>query len=282
MKLTKILNEVLLEKVEGVQWLQKSYYFASQGHIPLTPNIAKILNGEKRIQVFHVTSAENALKLKALEGKKKSISTMTNIPMITRESVRGVWGDGVMFSLDGNLVINAKGDINSSPDEAGRRWINLRPLERDQKLGKQFLDYISQDSRLAELRSILIDDYNQPGTIADIKLSLSGKELNEFLTLYIQRSVEWIKENANEIVKVMQSDNLTGISNYDEIIVNEIKLTAAIVNIAELGSSIEKKKNYVEFTVGPENVTYVDSEKDPKLAKATIDKFILKHGGKLK
>jgi len=281
MKLTEILNEILLsEKVKDVQWLQKSYYFASQGHIPLTPNtFAKLLNSEKRVNVFHVTDAANSSKLKALEGTKKSISSMRRIPIHTREDLTGVWGNGVMFSLEGTLLVDAPGDINSSPDEAGRRWINI--AEYDHKLHDQFIKYLSQDKRLDQLMKTLEADYDQPGTISKIKLSLSKKEINEFLTLYIQRCMEWIKDNSNKFLMSI-SKNLEG--TYDEIVVNQIKLTGAIVNLGELDGSpqkITRLKKGVEAAVGPENVIYVDSIKNSKAAKATIDKFILSHGGKL-
>jgi hypothetical protein len=300
MKLTPILDQILLEKVEGVQWLQKSYYFAAMGYLPLTPNIAKILNGEKRMQVFHVTDADNTNKLKALEGTKKSISTMNRIPIVTREDLTGVWGNGVMFSMEGTVIINAKGDINSSPDESGRRWIHLTDLG-DSRFYREFRDYMQADTKLAHWIWKLRDDYNKPGTIKDIKLSLSGKELNQFLTLYITRAMEWIKapniiggNNSDEIRRLAQLDNLTSVSDYDEILVNQIRLTGAIINLDSYRPNPYSNANPpsteeikainagVESAVGRENVIYVDSRKSPSEAKTTIDKFILDHGGKIK
>lgn len=309
MKLTKILEQMLpeigdassflneendvdqdlLEKIKNVQHLQKSYYWASQGWIPLTAKIAKVLNGEKRMQVFHVTSADNAKKLKALEGAKMSVSTMRRIPMDTRKNIGGVLGHGVLFSLDGDLVLSAKGDIQSSPDENGIRWINLMYI--DKKLGKQFLDYISKDKRLSELKAILEDDYDEVDkddyelAPLKIKVSLSVKEINEFLILYLKRFVEWLKSNSDAILKAVQSDKVAARSDYDEILVNNIELTGAIVNVFELEGSekeIAKQKKQIESAVGAENVTYVNSYKQPKEAHQSVDKFILSHGGEIK
>jgi hypothetical protein len=290
MKLTKILEQILLEKVEDVQWLQKSYYWASQGWIPLTPNIAKILNGEKRMQVFHVTNADNTNRLKALEGTKKSISSMNRIPIITREDLTGIWGHGVMFSLDGTVIINAKGDINSSPDESGRRWIDLGDINGGLK--RNFLSYMLQNKRLAQLKAILEKDYEKPGTISKIKVSLSNKELYEFLTLYITRAMEWIKapagigDNSDEVRRALQLDDLAAVSDYDEILVNQIRLTGAIVNLIEMEDMPQRRiarlKKDIANAVGEENVIYVHSFKDRKGAKQAIDKFILDHGGKIK
>jgi hypothetical protein len=300
MKLTPILEQVLSEKVEDVKWLQKSYYFAAMDYLPLTPNIAKMLNGEKRMQVFHVTKPANTNKLKALEGTKKTISSMNRIPMNTREELRGVWGNGVMFSLDGTIIINAKGDINSSPDENGRRWIHLTDLG-DSRFYREFRDYMQEDTKLAHWIWKLRDDYGKPGTIKDIKLSLTGKELNQFLTLYITRAMEWLKapnirggNNSDEIRRLAQLDNLTAVSDYDEILVNQIRLTGAIVNLDSYrpnpysnanppsAEEIKALNAEVESAVGKEHVLYVDSRKSPAKAKTTIDKFILDHGGKIR
>ena len=298
MKLTPILNQILSEKVEDVKWLQKSYYFAAMDYLPLTPNIAKILNGEKRMQVFHVTKPANASKLKAIEGSKKTISAMNKIPMLTREELHGVWGNGVMFSLEGTVIVNAKGDINSSPDESGRRWIHLSDLG-DSRFYRNFRDYMQADTKLAHWIWKLKDDYNKPGTIKDIKLSLTGKELNQFLTLYITRAMEWLNSkagignNSDQLISLLQSDSLTSVSNYDEILVNQIRLTAAIVNLDTYrpnpysnatpltDEEIKSLNSEVESAVGEENVTYVDSRKDSRVAQSRIDKFILNHGGKL-
>jgi hypothetical protein len=76
------------------------------------------------------------------------------------------------------------------------------------------------------------------------------------------------------------------VSDYDEILVNQIQLTAAIVNVVEMEdmpkSRISKLRRDIANAVGEENITYVDSYKDSRGAKAAIDKFILFHGGKIK
>jgi hypothetical protein len=215
---------------------------------------------------------------------------MNRIPIITREDLTGIWGNGVMFSLDGTVIINAKGDINSSPDESGRRWIDLRDINGGLK--RNFLSYMLQNKRLAQLKTILEKDYEQPGTISRITLSLSNKELYEFLTLYITRAMEWIKapagigDNSDKVIRALQSDSLRGVSDYDEILVNKIQLTGAIVNLVEMEDMPQRRiarlKKDIANAVGEENVLYVDSYKDKKGAKQAIDKFILLHGGKIR
>jgi hypothetical protein len=67
-------------------------------------------------------------------------------------------------------------------------------------------------------------------------------------------------------------------------VVNEIELIAAIANIAELGETddeINQMKRNIESAVGPDNVVYVDSSKNPRQAKAAVTNFIIGHGGKI-
>jgi hypothetical protein len=291
-------NKQLQEKVEGVQWLQKPYFWAAQGHFPLTPNIAKIINGEKgiRVDAFHITSAKNASRLKQLEGSKKSISVMTKVPQYSLEDLSGIHSHGVMFSLEGNVLLKSIDDIMSTPDESGRRWINLSLI--NERIGKQYRQYMSQDSRLDDLRSRLESDYDKKvgsnwnsvyndKLVDSSELSLSKEELREFLTLWISRSMTWIKENLEEFIQALSSKKY-GQTQYDEVVVNQIELTGAVVNLADLRGTeeqINKMKQEIEDTVGSDNVVYIDSSNFDRTNKqsnrAKVTNFILGNGGKI-
>jgi hypothetical protein len=291
-------SKELQEKVKGVQWLQKPYFWAAQGHFLLSPNIAKIINGEKAIRVdaFHITSAKNASRLKQLEGSKKSISAMTKVPQYSLEDLSGIHSHGVMFSLQGNVLLKSIDDIMSTPDESGRRWINISLI--NEKLGKQYRQYMSQDSRLDDLRSRLESDYDKKvGTnwnsvyndkLVDAnELSLSKEELREFLTLWISRSKTWIKENLAEFIQALSSKKY-GQTQYDEVVVNQIELTGAVANLADIRGTkeqINQMKQDIEDAVGPDNVVYIDSSNYDRANKqsnrATVTNFILGQGGKI-
>jgi hypothetical protein len=286
-------SKELQEKVEGVQWLQKAYFWAAQGHFLLSSNVAEIINGEKakkKVSAFHITSPNNIIRLKALEGKKSSISAMTIVPEQFLD-VSGIHGHGVMFSLEGNVLLKSVEDLMSSPDQSGRRWIDISLINK--KLGEEFEKYMSQDKKLSELRYKLLRFYNK--SVGDdhfsiyndkfIKKSksipLSDKELNQFLKLYIDRSVAWIKENTNRFNSALASKKY-GNTDYNELVVNGIELTGAIVNLAQLeDSQIKKTKRAIEDAVGPDNVVYVDSAKNPKQARVAVSNFIIGQGGKI-
>jgi hypothetical protein len=298
LQLAKMKQYLLQEKVKGVQWLQKPYFWAAQGHFPLTPNIAKIINGEKgiRVDAFHITSAKNASRLKQLEGSKKSISVMTKVPQYSLEDLSGIHSHGVMFSLEGNVLLKSIDDIMSTPDESGRRWINLSLI--NERIGKQYRQYMSQDARLDDLRSRLESDYDKKvgsnwnsvyndKLVDSSELSLSKEELREFLTLWISRSMTWIKENLEEFIQALSSKKY-GQTQYDEVVVNQIELTGAVVNLADLRGTeeqINKMKQEIEDTVGSDNVVYIDSSNFDRTNKqsnrAKVTNFILGNGGKI-
>ncbi len=292
-------SKELQEKVKGVQWLQKPYFWAAQGHFPLTPNIAKIINGEKavRVDAFHITSAKKASRLKQLEGSKKSISAMTKVPQYSLEDLSGVHSHGVMFSLEGNVLLKSIEDIMSTPDESGRRWINIGLI--NERIGKQYRQYMSEDSRLDDLRSRLESDYDKKaGTnwnsvyndklVDSSQLSLSKEELREFLTGWIGRSMTWIKENLAQFIQALSSKKY-GQTQYDEVVVNEIELTGAVVNLADLRGTEEQinqmKRDIEDAVGGPDNVVYIDSSKydrDTKQSnRAKVTNFIIGQGGKI-
>jgi hypothetical protein len=296
LQLAKMKQHLLQEKVEGVQWLQKAYFLAAQGHFLLSSKVAEIINEENEIRVdaFHITSPKNTSKLKALEGSKKSISAMTTIEnSFILQDIRGIHGSGVMFSLEGNVLLKSVEDIMSSPDQSGRRWIDISLI--NERLGKEFKKYMSKDKRLSELKhrlKVYYDNeigndwdsmYNDKFIDKTESMPLSGKELNEFLKLYIDRSVAWIKENSQQFKKSLSSKKY-GNTEYDELVVNQIELIGAIVNLKDLKGTeaqVNQMKQDIESAVGPDNVVYVDSSKNPKQAKAAVTNFIIGNGGKI-
>jgi hypothetical protein len=265
--------------------VEKDEYFIARDHMGIIP----LYIGWDQYGTFYVAS-----ELKALEGSKKSISAMTTVEdTFQLQNIGGIHGNGVMFSLEGNVLLKSVEDIMSSPDQSGRRWIHLNLINL--RLGNHFEQYMSKDKRLSELKHRLkayYDDeigddwdsvYNDKFIEKTESMPLSGKELNEFLKLYIDRSEAWIKENTQQFKKALASKKY-GQTDYNELVINEIELIAAIANIAELGETddeINQMKRNIESAVGPDNVVYVDSSKNPKQAKAAVTNFIIGHGGKI-
>ncbi len=96
--------------------------------IPLSPSIFKRLWPKAvRSTALHVTDYDGIVKLKKMQGKKRSISAFYNMDydMISY----GIRTDGgYVVELEGDVLAAAADDIASAPDKSGRRWITLSTL----------------------------------------------------------------------------------------------------------------------------------------------------------
>lgn len=282
----------LSEKLEGVKWTQKAYYFAAKGYFPLTLQMES-LYGNARVSVFHVTSSENIQGLAQMQGQPKALSTMSKIPAYTQKTLQGVWGKGVMFSLTGTLLTQGATDLSSSPDQSGIRWIDL--WEANESLYKSFTAHLAQNSKLVEMQKRLKQDFSSADGVADTvdesPISLSPTEITQFMKLYMQESKAWIAAHAEDYFKALQTPSAeNGSSHYDEIVVHKIQLTGAIADIAQFGPSSRSPKSTpqtkrrtaqllreLEAAVGPESLVLVDSRSQPEKVQPAIREFIEKH-----
>ena len=96
--------------------------------MPLSPSIFKrIWPKSIRSTAFHVTNYDGIVKLKTMQGKKRSISAFYNMDydMISY----GIRTEGgYVAELEGDVLAAAPDDISSAPDKSGRRWITLSTL----------------------------------------------------------------------------------------------------------------------------------------------------------
>jgi len=96
--------------------------------IPLSPSIFKrIWPKPPRTTVFHLTDYEGIVKLKKLQGGKRSISAFFNITARAIDDGVATSG-GYAVELIGDILAAAPDDISSRPDKTGRRWIALSTL----------------------------------------------------------------------------------------------------------------------------------------------------------
>ena len=222
------LKDLLSEKVTDVKWVSKAYTFAYSRKFPFTPKIAKILNEGKRVRAFHITSIKKLDQLDSLQGTKKSISCMTRIPNSSmRIDIPGIWNSGVMFYLEGTLLIKGDDDIMSEPDEQGRRWAELH--------GNIYLDWFEFLEKDSKLRSIL-DDMNGTRMVKYYTSSEKSKEdtklrgeiLRKYVERYIQLAEKFAEQNKSELADAFIFDRNDDPNGWDELLLNDIKLIDVI------------------------------------------------------
>jgi hypothetical protein len=236
------LKDLLLEGVDA-QWVKHAFELAWMGgSFPITPEIGKMLSKGKRVRTFHITSIEKLNQLNGLQGSKKSISTTTIVPNSTiSNGLTGIWQSGVLFYLEGTLLVKGLDDLSTKPDNEGRRWLNFRDESHSNLYtlwGTEFSkNKFKQRGREIALMETFGDEQN--------------KEIRKFLKDYIDVATKFAKTHKKEILSYF-ADMDTTYADWNEFLVNEIKLIDVVWDTSYLnfavraGKAREKKIKEIE------------------------------------
>ena len=214
--------------------------------LPISSSIFKRIGIEEvRATVFHVTDKEHYPTLKKLQGKKQSISAFFGMKAEYFEQGVKTQG-GVIAELDANILSAWEGDVMSSPDKGGRRWVKLahfKGVDRDQDIkkvlvgvekliGKLLLKYHS--STYIENHDGKLDPKNYPGHWQALGQILGDKrsptrdtkKLSLLIKDYIDGMEKVMKSNVKQFKEIFQGYLSTRFTDneWDEQIVNKIKI----------------------------------------------------------
>ena len=97
-------------------------------YVPLSTKFMQKMIGNTRVSVFHVGSAElksDIQQVGRIVGKKSSLSTFTSVDKGEKLAKgQGIQSKGgVIYQLEGTLLVASTRDIQSTPDKTGRRWV---------------------------------------------------------------------------------------------------------------------------------------------------------------
>ena len=214
--------------------------------LPISSSIFKRIGIEEvRATVFHVTDKVHYPTLKKLQGKKQSISAFFSMKAEYFEQGVQTQG-GVIAELDANILSAWKGDVLSSPDKGGARWVKLahfKGVDRDQDIkkvlvgvekliGKLLLKYHS--STYMENHDGKLDPVNYPGHWQALGQILGDKrsptrdtkKLSLLIKDYIDGMEKVMKSNVKQFKEIFQGYLSTRFTDeeWDEQIVNKIKI----------------------------------------------------------
>ena len=214
--------------------------------LPISSPIFKRIGIEEvRATVFHVTDKEHFSTLKKLQGKKQSISAFFGMKAEYFEQGVQTSG-GVIAELDANILSAWKGDVMSSPDKGGRRWVKLahfKGVDRDQNItkvlvgvekliGKLLLKYHS--STYMRNHDGNLDPVNYPGHWQALGQILGDKrsptrdtkKLSLLIKDYIDGMEKVMKSNVKQFKEIFQGYLSTRFTDneWDGQIVNKIKI----------------------------------------------------------
>ena len=97
-------------------------------YVPLSTKFMQKMIGKERVSVFHVGAGEyksDIQQVGRIVGKKSSLSTFTAVDKGERLAKgQGIQSKGgVIYQIEGTLLVASTRDLQSTPDKTGRRWV---------------------------------------------------------------------------------------------------------------------------------------------------------------
>ena len=191
--------------------------------------LERAFGGLERIKAWHVTDLTGLKGLKRLQGKKSSISVMTEVEPSSLNAFNGVeTGGGFLVELEGTELVSMDQDVWSERLEGGRRGISVtkdmfphmyRHLEF---MVKKMYEKFSNKPYPKNSR--------QGGFVLNqLAKELSQKEKGQFIKEYIDNCEDILKKNKRaqgELRKYGRARLLQGSPGvlYNESIVNQISI----------------------------------------------------------
>jgi hypothetical protein len=114
------------QQLNELKWLANVQSHIVKMDIPLTPSLVNYIWGKQRVTTFHIGDVLGIDRIGSMVGKRKSLSTFRFMEKTMLSKMKGIQTEGgIIYQIEGDLQFDAPRDIMSSPDETGRRWINI-------------------------------------------------------------------------------------------------------------------------------------------------------------
>jgi len=112
-------------------------------YLPLSTKKIQSILGKEKVSVFHVGNAEYERDIKQVSrivGKKGTLSTFTSVDKGEKLAKgKGIQsGGGIIYQIEGTLLVASTRDMQSMPDNTGRRWIAIQDLAGKVAGGKMY------------------------------------------------------------------------------------------------------------------------------------------------
>jgi hypothetical protein len=112
-------------------------------YVPLSTKFMQSILGKERVSVFHIGAAElpkDVEQVGRIVGKKSSLSTFSAVDKGEKLAKgQGIQTKGgIIYQLEGSLLVASTRDIQSTPDKTGRRWVPPTSLAGKVAGGKMY------------------------------------------------------------------------------------------------------------------------------------------------
>jgi len=221
------------QQLNELKWLANVQSHIVRMDIPLTPSLVNYIWGKQRVTTFHIGDVNGIDNMNKIVGTRKSLSTFRFMNKELLKDIKGIQTEGgIIYQIEGDLQFDSPTDVMSSPDETGRRWINIRSFPYD------FQNKVEHEYEKYEKFRYM----NEP--------SGPSKDLIEYYRLMNQL----VRENAKEIREYftdIKKNRGNEESSWNETVVNNIKIKDIlwrenVVNFLETWETTEQKNNVVQ------------------------------------
>jgi hypothetical protein len=114
------------QQLDELKWLANVQSHIVKMDVPLTPSLVNYIWGKQRVTTFHIGDVLGIDRIGSMVGKRKSLSTFRFMEKTMLSKMKGIQTEGgIIYQIEGDLQFDAPTDLMSSPDETGRRWINI-------------------------------------------------------------------------------------------------------------------------------------------------------------
>ena len=142
-KLKEDDKEPKFHSVHRTSTFDKTFERWYANYVPLSTKKIQSILGKEKVSVFHVGNAEYARDIQQVArivGKKGTLSTFTSVDKGEKLAKgKGIQsGGGIIYQIEGTLLVASTRDMQSMPDNTGRRWIPVQDLAGKVAGGKMY------------------------------------------------------------------------------------------------------------------------------------------------
>jgi len=216
-------------------------------HVPLTTKFMQSVLGKERVSVFHIGSADlskDILGVGRIVGKSGTLSTFTKVDKGEKLAKgQGIQTKGgIIYELEGSLLVASTRDMQTHPDKTGRRWVEpmylagkvagskmQRELEKGiekNKIDRRVWDKIRDkiDAQVRKETGYGDTQYDHQAHDENLKKAL-GPYKRKWIKKYIDMCYKIMRKYKPQIKRhILSQKDKPSQHGWNEILVNQIKI----------------------------------------------------------
>ena len=218
-------------------------------YVPLSTKKIQSILGKEKVSVFHVGNAEyerDIEQVSRIVGKKGTLSTFTSVDKGEKLAKgKGIQsGGGIIYQIEGTLLVASTRDMQSMPDNTGRRWIAIQDLAgkvADSKMYKELKSSIEskkmdrrswdkiereEDEKWMDKNDYYGDDYTGGYERKEREMKkIMGPIKRKWIKDYIDMGYKIIDKYKAQIKRnILSQKDKPSEHGWNEILVNQIKI----------------------------------------------------------